>query len=96
MNLGRKPFTIGNTTRFSVDYSNWLEEGCTLKTGTAVMGVPSVSDVTITNVSVAPSNRLYFTLNGGSLNENFTIAVSITDSRNEIKNDTCSFNCVSP
>lgn len=94
MNLGRKPFTVGNTSRFSVDYSNWLEEGCTLKSGTAV--VNGVNDVTITNVLVAPSGRLYFTLAGGSLNENFTVAVSITDSRNEIKNDTCAFNCVAP
>lgn len=96
MNLGRKLFTVGNTTRYSVDYSVWLDDGVTLISGTAAMGVPSVADVAITAVSVAPSGKLYFTLVGGSLNENFTIAVSITDSRNGVKNDTCSFQCVAP
>jgi hypothetical protein len=96
MNLGRKNFTVGNTTRYSVNYSAWLEDGVTLVSGTAVMGVPSVADIVISAVSVAPSGRLYFTLHGGSVNENFTIAVSITDSRSEIKNDTCPFQCVAP
>lgn len=96
MNLGRKNFTVGNTTRYSVDYSQWLLEGCTLVSGTAVMGVPSAADIVISAVSVAPSGRLYFTLHGGSLNELFTIAVSITDSRGEIKNDTCNFACQTP
>lgn len=94
-NLGRKSFTVGNTTRYSVDYSQWLDEGVTLVSGTAVVS-PAVADIMISAVSVAPSGRLYFTLHGGSLNETFTIAVSITDSRGEVKNDTCNFNCVAP
>lgn len=96
MNLGRKPFTVGNTTRYSVDYSAWLFDGCTLVSGTATMLAGGPADIVISAVSVAPSGRLYFTLHGGSLNEVFTIAVSITDSRSEIKNDTCNFNCVAP
>ena len=96
MSLGTKKFTAGNTTRYSVNYSEWLDHGVTLVSGTAGMGVPSVADIVITAVSVAPSGRLYFTLHGGSVNEIFTIAVSITDSRGEVKNDTCNFNCVAP
>ena len=96
MNLGRKPFTVGNTTRFSVDYSQWLDEGVTLASGTAVKAAGGPSDITVSAVTAAPSGKLYFTLAGGSLNENFTIAVSITDSRSEVKNDTCNFNCVAP
>jgi hypothetical protein len=96
MNLGRKPFTIGNTRRYSVNYSEWLEHGETLASGTATMLTPGINDIVISGVSVAPSNRLYFTLAGGSANEIFTIAVSITDSRGEVKNDTCNFNCVLP
>jgi hypothetical protein len=96
MNLGRKPFTIGNTTRFSVDYSAWLEDGVTLVSGTAAKLDSTPADITVSGVSVAPSGKLYYTLAGGSLNETFTIAVSITDSRGEVKNDTCNFNCVSP
>lgn len=96
MNLGRKPFTVGNTTRFSVSYAEWLEDGVTLLSGTAVKPANGPSDIVISAVSVAPSGKLYFTLAGGSLNENFTINVQITDSRNEVKNDTCSFQCVAP
>ena len=96
MSLGRKNFTVGNTTRFSVDYSDWLERGDTLVSGTAVMGVPAASDIVISSVSVAPSNRLYFWLSGGSLNELFTIAVQITDSRGGVKTDVCQFIVVAP
>ena len=96
MNLGRKPFTVGNTTRFSVDYSQWLGDGVTLVSGTAAKQVGGPSDITVSLVSVAPSGKLYFTLAGGSLNENFVIAVAITDSRGEVKNDTCPFQVVSP
>jgi hypothetical protein len=96
MNLGRKLFTVGNTTRYAVDYSQWLGEGVTLVSGTAVQLAPAVADIVISAVSVAPSGRLYYTLSGGSLNETFTIAVQITDSRSEIKNDSCSFLVVAP
>jgi len=96
MNLGRKSFTIGNTRRYSVNYQDWLAEGCTLASGTATMLTPGITDIVITSVAVAPSGRLYFTLAGGSANEIFTVAVSITDSRGEVKNDTCNFNCVAP
>ena len=56
MNLGRKPFTVGNTTRYSVDYSSWLDNGVTLVSGTAVVS-PVVADIVISAVSVAPSGR---------------------------------------
>ena len=96
MNLGRKNFTVGNTTRFSVDYSDWLDDGVTLTSGTAVKAAGAPADITVSAVSVAPSGKLYFTVAGGSLNENFTINVQITDSRSEVKNDTCPFTVVAP
>lgn len=94
MLLGNRPFTVGNQTDYSVDYSAWLEQGETLASGTAVAS--GVSDITVSKVSVTPSRKLLFTLQGGSLNETFTVALQVVSSRGERKNDTAIFRCVAP
>ncbi len=97
MKLGRKPHTVGNITIYSVDYSDWLDDGVTLASATVVKDPATpVTDVTISAVSHTQSNRVLFTVAGGSLNETFTVDVQITDSRGEIKNDTADFFVVAP
>lgn len=97
--LGQKAHTAGNKTRYMVDYSDWLEDGMALSTGTVVMDpkfTATVTDITITSVVVTPSNHVAFFMQGGSLNETFTLDVQVTDSRGEIKNDTLGFIVVAP
>jgi hypothetical protein len=91
-------FTVGNKTRFRLDYSEWLEDGSTLASGTAavLVVVPAITDVIVSAVSVDAQGHLVFFVAGGSVNEVFTIAVQAVDSRGEIKNDTISFSCVAP
>lgn len=88
MLLGQKYHTAGNVIRYEIDYSNWLEDGVSLLTA-AVTGGPT--DITITGVGLLTPHKVVFTLHGGSVNESFTLAVSITDSRGETKNDTVGF-----
>jgi hypothetical protein len=96
MLLAQKRHTAGNTIRYLVDYSDWLEQGETLTAGTVVMGLPAVTDVTISEVTFTPEGHLIFFLAGGTLNEIFTLATQITDSRTEVKNDTIGFSVVAP
>lgn len=100
MLLGRKNHTAGNATRYEIDYENWLESGETLAalgntiTLSAAFTV-TVTDVTITGIQVT-SNKIYFLLTGGSLNELFTLDVHAVTSRGELKNDTIAFTVVAP
>jgi len=100
MNLGQKNHTAGNTTRYAVDYSNWLDEGVSLTPASATVVLDPASaaatDVVITAVTITPSNHVVFFLHATVLNETFTLDVQVTDSRGEIKNDTCSFRVVAP
>lgn len=98
MLLGHKLHTAGNTRRYKIDYSNWLEEGESLSSGTVVIppGV-SLPDITLSPVaSILNSTTLLFTMSGGSANEAFTLNVQIIDSRSEVKNDTVGFTVVAP
>lgn len=98
MLLGTKLHTAGNTRRFQIDYSNWLEEGESLSSGTVVKppGV-ALPDITLSPAaSVLNSTHLLFTMAGGSANEAFTLNVQITNSRGEVKNDTVGFTVVAP
>lgn len=100
MLLGRKNHTAGNETRFEIDYENWLESGETLSpTGNTVAlsaaFTATVTDVVISGIQVT-SNKIYFMLEGGSLNEVFTLDVHAVTSRGEEKNDTLGFTVVAP
>ena|SRR5258708_4286613 len=91
--------TAGNKIRYEIDYDAFLEEGTSLSSGTVVLdpaNSPQPTDVTIGAVTVGQGHRLIFMLSGGSGNEAFTVDVSATDSRGEIKNDTIKFQIVAP
>ena len=91
-------FTAGNKTRFRLDYSEWLDEGASVVSGTVALlaVVPAITDVVVSGVTVDAQGHLRFFVAGGSINEGFVIAVSATDSRGEIKNDTIAFTCQAP
>lgn len=99
MLLGQKAHTAGNKVRYEVDYSVWLEDGVSLTAATVVMDpkfTATVTDVTISGVAMLPSHQVVFFLQGGSVNETFTLDVQVIDSRAETKNDTLGFSVVAP
>lgn len=99
MLLGQKAHTAGNAIRYAVDYSNWLDDGVSLTAATVVLDpsfTATVKDIVITETEMTPSHKVVFLMTGGSINEAFTLDVQITDSRGEVKNDTCAFIVVKP
>lgn len=88
--------TAGNSTRYTIDYCEWLEPGTTIIAFTAVLASGSVTTATITGALVNPSGEGVFFVNGGAINENFTVALQGTDSRGEIVKDTLTFTVVAP
>jgi len=98
MILGQKAHTAGDTIRYIVDYTRWLEDGVSLVTATLVMSLTApVSDITISGVTVLTEhNKVAFVLSGGSVNEIFTLDIQVTDTRSETKNDTLNFSVVAP
>lgn len=97
MILGQKAHTAGDTSRYIVDYTRWLDDGVSLSAFTVALAAGSPADVTISGaILLTEHNRVAFLVAGGSVNENFTVAIQITDSRNEIKNDTLLFSVVAP
>ena len=100
MLLGTKVHDAGNTIRYVVDYSDWLNDGETLKAPCTVVLAPAsavlVTDITITGVVFTASQEIVFLMSGGSANETFTLNVVATNSRNETKNDTLAFSVTAP
>lgn len=99
MLIGTKQHTAGNKTRYEIDYDEWLDEGRTINQSVgfsaALVAGSTVTDVTVGTASVTAS-KLYFWVQGGSVNEAFTAQVQITDTLGEIVIDTVNFNVVSP
>lgn len=93
MQLGQLPFTVGNKTRYRIDYDFWLEEDESLTT-TAV--TVDVADVTISGVLVNPDKTVTFFAEGATVSDLFTVSIQTFNSRTEEKNDTILFNVVDP
>jgi hypothetical protein len=99
MLIAQKTQSAGDKIRYELDYSNWLEEGTSLTSGTVILDPknnPQPTDIVIGAPTVGSNTRLIFTVAGGSANEVFTIDVQAVDSRSEIKNDTISFRITAP
>jgi hypothetical protein len=98
MLIGIKQHTAGNKTRYHVNYRDWLDAGRTLNQSTgfsATVLAPAPADVTVDQASVT-ADDLYFWVNGGSLNEAFTVQVQVTDTLGEVVIDTINFTVVPP
>lgn len=91
--LASKFHTVGNRRRFTVDYSNWLSDGVTITTVTATS---SSTTGTVDTISHLPGNCIQFFVNGGLLNEVFTISIQVTNTKTEVRNDTVVFTVVAP
>lgn len=99
MRLGKRTFTAGNRIRFTVDYDNWLEPGESLTGGTVALAAEftaTVTDITIEVPAINASRELVFYMEGGSVEEVFTLEVQVTTNRDETKVDTIDFVVVAP
>lgn len=100
MSLGRRSFTAGNRTRYTIEYGNWLLDGETINPGGTVTlnaeFTATVTDITIEVPVVNSADNLVFFLEGGSVDETFTLDVQIETSMGETKNDTIEFFVVAP
>jgi len=92
MILGSKHHTAGNSTRWRVDYSYWLDN-----TATIVDASVASSSVTCTiSESVILGQVVVFFLIGGVTGETLTVSIVMTDSLGNIKRDTIMFTVVAP
>jgi hypothetical protein len=98
MLIASRQHTAGNSTRYWVNYIDWLDDGRTLvAAGCSAALAPgsTVTDVTVT-ISTVTADKLYFFVTGGSLNEAFTVQVTAKDTLGEIVIDTIQFTVVQP
>lgn len=93
MILARKNHTASNKVYWTVDYGNWLEDGVTLL-GAAVSTTDT--SVTLGTPVIEDGHKIRFFVQGGTLNQAFTVSVAITDTKGQIKTDTVEFTVVAP
>lgn len=93
MQIAHRPHTVGARTRYEVDYSNWLADDDRLATATVTVDSDTVS---IENVSVFLEKEVSFFVQGGVLNETFTVTVEITTLKTVTDEDTLMFFVVAP
>ena len=92
--LAKKNHTVGNRTRWVVDYTEWLKPGAYILTMTVTS---SSADAPVSGVALLHDDKhIVFFTNGGVLDEVFTVSLSVTDTLTEIKNDTIEFTVVAP
>lgn len=100
MIIGRKAFSAGSVIRYEIDYQYWLAEGRTLSpTGFTATVIPDPvtdvipADVVVDQVDVT-SDRLFFFVTATSVNEMFTVEVTVMDTLGETVIDTVEFNVI--
>lgn len=92
MLLGSKQHTAGDTRRWRIDYSRWLAN-----TVDIVDAVVTSSSITCTvDDSVVLGDEVIFFLIGGLQGETLTVAVAMTDTDGNVKNDTIAFTVIAP
>jgi hypothetical protein len=92
MILGSRQHTAGDTKRWRLDYSRWLDNTATIVT--AVL-TSSSTTCTVDDVTVLGREVVFF-LQGGETGETLTLSVVMTDSLGNLKNDTILFTVVAP
>lgn len=91
--LASRNITVGAYTRWVVDYSDWLQCGATL----GVVAAVSSSTATVDTVSKNPENtQVIFYVSSATLNEVFTVTLTVSDTLSQVKIDTVEFTVVAP
>jgi hypothetical protein len=92
MILGAKQHTAGDTKKWTIEYEDWLDNTASIAQFVATS--PS-SDLTIANITIL-GHQGTFQVVGGVANEQVVVALVMTDSVGNVKNDTISFTVVPP
>lgn len=96
MLLGSKILAISDIRRYTIDYSEFLFKGITLATVTATVTTPYVK-TTVGSATLDDAKRkVYLFLIAGTVVENLTVQLEITDSLGQQINDTINFGVVEP
>jgi hypothetical protein len=90
--LASKHHTEGDKRRWTVSYSEWLDNTATIEQATVAS---SSTSCTVTSPTILGSDVVFF-LTGGMLGETFIVTINITDSFENEKTDTISFHVVAP
>lgn len=92
MILGSKAHTEGDSKRWRIDYSRWLENPASI----ASVIVTSSSTTCTVDDNVVLGKEVVFFLTGGVKGETLTVSVAMTDTDGNIKNDSIAFTVVAP
>jgi hypothetical protein len=92
MILGSKHHTAGNSTRWRVDYSYWLDNTATIVDASVASSSPTCQ----VSESVILGSVVTFFLIDGVAGETLTVSIAMTDSLGNIKRDTIVFTVVNP
>lgn len=90
--LASKQHTEGDTRRWRINYSRWLDNTATIEQVDVTSPSPTC---TISNAQILGQDVIFF-LNNGVLGETFTVRIAITNSFDNVKTDTISFHVVAP
>ena len=93
---GHMPFsqqhTAGNIIKWQINYERWLNKAASITNGS----VTSSSATCYPNGVTVQGNNIIFFLNGGVVNETFTLTVTMNDNIGNQKNDAINFTVVPP
>jgi hypothetical protein len=92
MLLGSKSHTAGDTKRWRIDYSRWLDNTIDIESADVTS---SSTTCTVENSSVLGDEVIFF-LTGGDQGEALTVSVAMTDTAGNVKHDTIAFTVVAP
>jgi len=93
MLLGSKIHTAGDTKRWIIDYSRWLENPTNIVSATVTS---SSTSCTITPPATVLGKEVIFFLKGGTVGETLTVSIVMIDGNTNSKHDTIKFTVVAP
>lgn len=102
MLLGSRNLAVGDTRRYRVSYRDFLCDGVSISAVTVTipnitLGYTSAIGTGVIAPELSPDRQeVYFWVVAGALNEAFTVQVQITDTNDQIVNDTIDLQVVSP
>ena len=94
MLLAKRKFTVGDKRLYTINYEDFLEEGEKLTTSSA----SSSSDTAVVTYHGLNSSKtkILFYVDGGTLNETFTVTINGVTDKGQTVIDTIEFTTVSP
>ena len=98
MQLSTQNITTGDTRRYQIDYSTFLQDGENLTAFIAAIATQTPAATSSINAVLSvldiDQDAIFLYVVGGTVNENFTVTVQVTTNYGEIVNDTIAFTVV--